>query len=186
MSTAAPGELEVVRAFVNTYDAEDDRETFTSPDALRAWLADRGLLAAGDGPAPRARDVARARELREALRALLRANHGEPPDPDAAARLDAAARRARLSVRFGDDGAARIEPLAPGVDGALGRLLAAVQAAQDDGTWVRLKVCPADDCQAAFYDSSRNRSAVWCDMAVCGNRQKVRKFRARHRSSRSP
>jgi predicted RNA-binding Zn ribbon-like protein len=48
---------------------------------------------------------------------------------------------------------------------------------------VRLKVCPADDCQSAFYDTSRNRSAVWCDMAVCGNRQKVRTFRARRRTS---
>ena len=36
-----------------------------------------------------------------------------------------------------------------------------------------LKVCPADDCQWAFYDQSRNRSAIWCDMEVCGNRHKV-------------
>jgi predicted RNA-binding Zn ribbon-like protein len=87
------------------------------------------------------------------------------------------------AFRFGADGAARLEPLAGGVDGALGRLLARVAAAQDDGTWARLKVCPADDCQVAFYDTSRNRSAVWCDMAVCGNRQKVRSFRERRRST---
>jgi len=48
-----------------------------------------------------------------------------------------------------------------------------------DGTWERLKVCLADDCQWAYYDRSRNRSSVWCDMQVCGNRQKVRAFRAR-------
>jgi predicted RNA-binding Zn ribbon-like protein len=45
---------------------------------------------------------------------------------------------------------------------------------------VRLKVCPADDCQAAFYDKSRNHSAIWCDMAVCGNRAKVREYRERN------
>ena len=64
---------------------------------------------------------------------------------------------------------------------ALGRLLAVVAAAHNDGTWLRLKACPADDCQWAYYDRSRNRSAVWCDMGVCGNRQKVRSFRERTR-----
>jgi predicted RNA-binding Zn ribbon-like protein len=42
-----------------------------------------------------------------------------------------------------------------------------------------MKACAAEDCQYAFFDNSRNRSAVWCDMKVCGNRQKVRSFRAR-------
>ena len=67
-----------------------------------------------------------------------------------------------------------------GVDGALGRMLALVAAAQDEGTWSRLKACLADDCQWAYYDLSRNRSAVWCDMGTCGNRQKVRSYRERH------
>jgi len=48
-----------------------------------------------------------------------------------------------------------------------------------DGTWARVKACVADDCQWAFYDSSRNRSGRWCDMAVCGNREKVRTYRSR-------
>ena len=75
-----------------------------------------------------------------------------------------------------------LEPAASGVDGALGRLLAIVARAIEDGTWQRLKVCPADTCQWAFYDASRNRSAVWCDMRVCGNRAKVRGFRERTRA----
>lgn len=45
-----------------------------------------------------------------------------------------------------------------------------------------MKVCPADDCQWAFYNASRNRSAVWCDMCVCGNCAKVREFRERTRA----
>jgi predicted RNA-binding Zn ribbon-like protein len=48
-----------------------------------------------------------------------------------------------------------------------------------DGSWERLKVCPADDCLWAFYDRSRNRSRRWCDMEVCGNRAKVRGYRER-------
>jgi predicted RNA-binding Zn ribbon-like protein len=182
MAKPAPGELELVRGFVNTWDAEHRAETFSSPGGLRDWLAERALI---DAAAPVGDDdVTHATELRGALRALLRANHGEPVDPAAAAALEHAARRAQLAVRFGGDARTTVEPLAPGVDGALGRLLARVAAAMDDGTWPRLKVCPADDCQWAFYDTSRNRSAVWCDMAVCGNRQKVRSFRERRQRTR--
>ncbi len=93
--------------------------------------------------------------------------------------LDEAAQRARLAVRFDAGGDAHVVSDAEGVDGALGRLLAIVHDAIHDGTWDRLKVCPADDCQVAFYDRSRNHSAVWCDMAVCGNRAKARGYRAR-------
>ena len=49
-----------------------------------------------------------------------------------------------------------------------------------DGTWTRLKACRSDTCQWAFVDQARNRSRQWCDMRVCGNRQKVRTFRSRH------
>ena len=57
--------------------------------------------------------------------------------------------------------------------------LTIVHEADREGQWIRLKVCPADDCQWAFYDRSRNRSATWCDMKVCGNRHKVREYRER-------
>jgi predicted RNA-binding Zn ribbon-like protein len=177
-SNPAPGELELVRAFVNTWDAEDRSEHLPDAAALRAWLAERNLLA----PSGRvtASDHERALEVREALRAMLFAHAGLELDPDAPATIDAAARRARLAVRFGGDGTAHVEAQAGGADGALGRLLAIVAAAMEDGTWERLKVCLADDCQWAYFDNSRNRSAVWCDMRVCGNRRKVRSYRQRH------
>jgi predicted RNA-binding Zn ribbon-like protein len=34
----------------------------------------------------------------------------------------------------------------------------------------KLRACPA--CGWLFLDKSRNGSRIWCDMAVCGNRQK--------------
>ena len=184
MSNPAPGALEHVRAFVNTRDVEHETDALAGPQELAACLEAHELLggAPADGPAATAADVRRAVELREALRAHLRAHHGEPLEPGATEALDAAARRARLTVRFTSLDETALEPQAGGVDGALGRLLALVVAAIDDGTWRRLKVCPADDCQWAFYDESRNRSATWCDMKVCGNRAKVRGFRERTRS----
>ena len=85
-------------------------------------------------------------------------------------------------MRFTGRDEIALAPAAGGVDGALGRLLAIIARAIEDGTWQRLKVCPADTCQWGFYDTSRNRSAVWCDMRVCGNRAKVREFRERTRA----
>src|SRR4051794_8687848 len=176
-SNPAPGELELVRAFVNTYDAEERREDLTGPQALAAWLTGHELL--GPYEAATAGDVRRAVAVREALRAVLLHHAGLELDPGAAAALDEAARRARVEGRFDAGARGRLEPAAGGVDGALGRLLAIVARARADGTWERLKVCLADDCQWAYYDRSRNRSSVWCDMRVCGNRAKVRSYRER-------
>lgn len=175
----APGDLEVIRAFVNTLDVEDADDQLAAPEALVAWLAERDLVDSGV-KATRA-ELRRALELREAFREVLLGHHGGyEVDPEALRTLDAASRRARVEVRFAADGVARAQPARGGVDGALGRMLAIVAHAQSDGTWERLKSCPADDCRWAFYDRSRNRSAVWCNMAVCGNRAKVRSYRERH------
>jgi len=176
-SNPAPGELERVRRFVNTWDEEDRTDALANPAALADWLAGEGLL--GKGERATAADLKRTRALRHALRATLLSHHGDELEPEAPAVLCEASRRARLEVRFAEDGSSRLEPAAPGVDGALGRLVTIAHEAERDGTWRRLKICPADDCLWAFYDKSRNRSAVWCDMRVCGNRHKVREYRAR-------
>jgi predicted RNA-binding Zn ribbon-like protein len=182
MSNPAPGSLETVRAFVNTLDIDDGVELLSTPAELVAWLAEHDLLAGAEGVRATVADLRRATQLRESLRAHLLSHHGQELPAGAAATLDAASRRARLTVRFTGPDETDLEPEAGGVDGGLGRLLAIIARAIDDGTWQRLKACPADTCQWAFYDTSRNRSAVWCDMRVCGNRAKVRGFRERTRA----
>lgn len=176
MSNPAPGELERVRAFVNTWDAEDDSDDIGSPAALAVWLTEQGWLE--EGARVTAAEHKRAIGVRDALRTTLRAHHGHE---EACAQdvLADASHRAKLQVLFDDHGRARLEPAAAGVDGAVGRLLTIAHEADREGRWGRLKVCPADDCQWAFYDQSRNRSATWCDMKVCGNRHKVAQYRER-------
>ena len=44
-----------------------------------------------------------------------------------------------------------------------------------------LRECEAPDCAWLFLDQSRNRSRRWCDMKVCGNRQKARRHYQRTR-----
>ena len=177
MSDHAPGELEIVRAFVNTLDVESRADELASGAALQAWLEDRGLLHGGRASAT---DLHTARALREAIRGLLLENNGVHVSKESAQRLGRAADGARLTLRFDPAGTARLEPAAGGVPGALGRLVAIVAAAMADGTWGRLKACRADRCGWAFYDRARNRSRQWCSMAVCGNRTKARTYRQRH------
>jgi predicted RNA-binding Zn ribbon-like protein len=38
---------------------------------------------------------------------------------------------------------------------------------------LHVKACP--NCHWLFLDKSKNSSRIWCDMAVCGNRQKARR-----------
>ncbi len=169
--------LERVRGLVNTFDTETGADDLDTPAALAEWLSARDLLP--PGVTATAADLARATALREALRDLLLENAGMPAVPAALETLDRQAQRSRITLRF-DRAGGTFGPQATGVDASLGRILADVAAAMADGSWARLKACRADDCRWAFVDSTRNGSRHWCDMRICGNRQKARTFRARH------
>jgi len=41
----------------------------------------------------------------------------------------------------------------------------------------RVRQCSGETCSWLFVDNSRNGKRCWCDMQVCGNRAKVRRFR---------
>lgn len=177
-------QIELIQEFVNTYDVEGGGDEVGSPEALRDWLAKRGLVRV-DAP-PDAAAHARAVAVREGIRALGRVNNGEPLDDAAVAAMNAAARVTPLVVAMGpaDDGAGwRLAPGAGGIDGFVGRLLAAVTATMADGSFSRLKACRNDRCRWLFHDHSRNRSGTWCSMAGCGSRMKSRAYRARQRSA---
>jgi predicted RNA-binding Zn ribbon-like protein len=110
---------------------------------------------------------------------MLRHQDGDHTSP--VTDLDATATRLPLRIVF-DGTRPRLAPALDGARGGLARLLVAIADAHADGGWERLKVCAADDCQWAFYDTSKNRSRHWCSMGVCGNRQKTRTYRARQRA----
>jgi predicted RNA-binding Zn ribbon-like protein len=177
----APEPLELVQRFVNSVDLESGEDELTGPAELRDWLAERELIGA-DERVSRA-DFERALDVREGLRALLMANNGMEADPDRVARLDRAAARAGVRVVFRPGAEPKLAPEARGVDGAIGRLLAIVAGAVEQGRWERLKACPRDVCHWAFFDHTKNHSGRWCQMDVCGNIEKARAFRERKRRS---
>jgi predicted RNA-binding Zn ribbon-like protein len=175
----APGRLALVQMLVNTVDREHGVDLFDEVGGLTEWLDARGLLEPG-GAVSEA-DLEAALDVREALRSLMHVNNGTPEDPGARAVLEAAAARAELRPTFPLEGP-ELVPGRGGVDGALGRVVAATFAAMLDGSWARLKACPREVCGWAFYDRSSNASATWCSMAVCGGRVKAGAYYRRRRA----
>jgi predicted RNA-binding Zn ribbon-like protein len=177
--TRASDDIELVSSFVNTLEknvSRPEEESLDSPEALRAWMKEQGIPA---GDELGAKDLEQAIEFREAMRQLLLSNNGGDLDADVLRRLRTAADAGLIRVEIEDDGQAYPRPAQQGVSALIARLLAAVADIQCAGTWERLKACAAEDCQWAFYDTSRNRSRTWCSMEVCGNRAKTRAYRAR-------
>ncbi|MDQ3985971.1 MAG: CGNR zinc finger domain-containing protein [Actinomycetota bacterium] len=175
---AAPGDLELVRSFLNTRDVEQGTDELATPEGLRTWLTDRGLLDPDVPVTVEERHTTLA--LREGLRALALANNGVAPDRKTLDRLDQASGDLTLRVKLSDD-ELRLVPPDRGVKGALATLVGIVYDSMHAGTWARLKACRNDECLWLFYDHSKNRSGTWCTMAVCGNVMKARAYRRRRK-----
>jgi predicted RNA-binding Zn ribbon-like protein len=163
---AAPEPLRLVQRFVNTCDLSHDR------DWLADWLPERGVHS------PSALDLRRARRLREAIRELLYANNGQASTRESWVALREAADSAGLTIDFAPP---RLVSRADGLERLLGEVVIAAYTAIGEGTWPRLKCCRNHECRWAFYDYSRNRSASWCSMQICGNRTKTSAYRRRLR-----
>jgi predicted RNA-binding Zn ribbon-like protein len=153
-----PADL-IVR-FLNTLDVEEGTDAIDTLDGWASWLSAEGLDGCFGPQDPGA--LERARELRGDLRAL------------ASGEQHAQGRQVDIQVALTADG--QVELSAPTAAGFLAAAAAkvAIQERID-----RVKICPADDCRWAFYDTSRNRSRQWCSMKVCGNRAKARAHRQR-------
>jgi predicted RNA-binding Zn ribbon-like protein len=171
-----PAALRAVQAFVNTLDREHGIEGFATPDGLRRFLTDFGLAERGLRIAEP--DLAHALEVRDSLRDLFVARAGGPCSKSSVRLLEHAAREGGLTVRI-DGHQPLLVATAAGLAGALGQLIASVQTAAADGSLRRLKACRRSSCQWLFWDNSPPASGVWCSMAICGNRTKVGRHRAR-------
>jgi predicted RNA-binding Zn ribbon-like protein len=161
--------------------------------AQQTGLLDPGqvrLLAKSLKPEAAARALRSARELREALAATFYANvDGRPPptaDIRTLERCFLAAERHRelhwqeAAARNGPSGMAwrwgRFEN-----EAELPVWVLAQRAAQLmlPGAMQRVRACGADTCRWLFLDTSKNHTRRWCNMKVCGNRMKARRFQAR-------
>jgi predicted RNA-binding Zn ribbon-like protein len=109
------------------------------------------------------------RRLRASLRSVLESG------AEAAAHLDAAVAEVPVQLRYHPDQARGAIPLHAAIP--LDRLRLAICTAALDAAHLdrsRVRRCASRRCVLLFYDASRNRSRRWCDMAICGNRAKVK------------
>lgn len=174
----APGELALVQAFLNTEDRLCKVDELTSPKALREWLVHRQLLSSE--VTVESADLERARELRESLRTLVLAGTDRKVPANVLARLNQMATSTPVHAVFAPRGAdVRLTGARDSVAGALGSIVAAVTISQIREDWGRFKICRSPDCSRAYYDRSRNRSAIWCSTQYCGNRFNAKRTRRR-------
>lgn len=186
MVTDRAEELELVGGDIaldlaNTVNGPRDRvldeDFLRTPADLAAWAVHAGVV---DAPPPVDEDVlAQVRALRRAIYAVFRAvAEGRDPDPADLAALSAIHAAATARARLAPDGGG----FALAWDGeVLGPLATAAVDLLRHGPLHRLKLC--HDCPWLFLDTSRNRSRRWCSMNECGARSKMRRYRARQRTS---
>jgi predicted RNA-binding Zn ribbon-like protein len=172
----------------------------------QSGLADEGQCAAlqGTSHTPAAAKALRsARELREALAAWFYTADGDPARPEAVKTLEGCfleAGRHRELAEFRDrhlESAPRESSISLRVAWTWGRFedhprlpvwliaRAAADLLASEGT-DRIHQCKSAACRWLFLDMSRNHSRCWCDMKLCGNRMKARRFQRRLKPKSSP
>jgi predicted RNA-binding Zn ribbon-like protein len=198
MAKSLPAEsvdAERVLAFINTLSARPTAapvERLHSYDALAEWAREQHLVSAAASarliaearrhPHQAAAVLARAKEFREALNSLAAAiDGGRQPAPAALETIGESLAVAYANARLVPHGgmlqwvASAEEDLNRVVweiARAAGRLVVSPRLA-------RVRACAAGDCGWWFVDDTKNRSRRWCDMKLCGNREKLRRFRAK-------
>lgn len=162
----------------------------------------RLVAAARRHPAAAAAVLRRARTLREALFAIFSAVAGGGAPEGAYLEtlndeLKRALGHARLVAGRGGPSVRSVAAAAPnpvcrwswgGAGDDLDRILWPVARSAAElltaDRLARVRVCGAGNCAWLFLDTSRNRSRRWCDMKVCGNREKAHRHYRRSRKAR--
>ena len=143
-----------------------DHDHLRDGDDAARYLADHRVAVPAVRPTPR--QLERLAAIRGVVRDRAEGRDGwQPP---LAALLGAA--RFRVTA---DGGIASIDT---GWDAFADDLVVALVELVRRGD--RVSVCANRACRLVFVDDSRNRSRRWCDNAGCGNRVRVRRYRATH------
>ena len=127
--------------------------------------------------------LARAIDVREALyRLFAAASGGKRPRPADLAlvneQIPLAFKRSRIAAA-GEHYVLRVDAAADDLLSPLAPVIKSTVDLLTSPALDRVRTCAADTCEWLFLDTTKNRTRRWCDMKVCGNREKVRRFRSR-------
>ena len=134
----------------------------------------------------------RAINLREAMYAIFSALMKKQTAPAVAmdtlnAYIRDAAQHSRLVQKKDVQREGRCEWRFDDLTSAFGAMLWPITRAAADllasSDLAQVRACSSPTCQWLFLDTSKNHHRRWCNMKVCGNRAKVRKFYAKKKTA---
>jgi predicted RNA-binding Zn ribbon-like protein len=167
--------LDVANSVILRFDHEKSVDRFAMPEQVDSFCEAAARLSAERDifPAlapPSATNRVNLIELREATDRYFRQliETGQDENDLLAALLTASAK------------ALKNAPDRHSLEAATARSVLNLMAGPDRA---RLRIC--GHCGWLFIDRSKNRSRIWCDMAVCGNRQKAAKHYRRKKETAS-
>ncbi|NDK32507.1 CGNR zinc finger domain-containing protein [Nesterenkonia haasae] len=175
----APQPLQLVQQFLNTRSLMRNFDLLDTPLSFTTWCTETAGISLKRMPDEQ--DLERYRSLREALRKLLLSHMSGSPAEKASAseEINRIMGPDLLQASFTQLAEPKVTARQDGDTSLEGRLMEAAVDAHYRKIWRRLKVCANEDCRWSFFDRSKNRSATWCDMAICGSRTKMRLYRQR-------
>jgi predicted RNA-binding Zn ribbon-like protein len=161
-------------------------------DVIR-FIEQLKLISAGDArrllrgaPENKAEKVVTAiRELREAMAGILYAGvAGKSPSGSSVRKLEACLNEAKVQQQLHWEGAKLEWKLvqSPSLAAPLWLLTLCAEQLITSDQMQLLRECGNDKCRWLFLDTSKNHTRRWCDMKICGNRMKARRFKAHHRA----
>lgn len=161
----------------------DDLLRFTCQSGLLSERQARNLERLQASDAERAEVLKQAKELRETLAAIVYAQLDQKKIPAAALlALEKYFKQAESHRQLAAD-QLQVSWNWPAFDCEIAApiwLLA--QTAADfllSHRLPQLRSCASGTCRWLFVDTSKNHTRRWCDMKICGNRMKARRYQAR-------
>jgi predicted RNA-binding Zn ribbon-like protein len=169
-------------AIVDLLNSRAHGVTPALPDTLESpQTAGRILRPFGqpEGQQPTPSLIAEVRDLRAALLDIVTASE---PEETAAGWAQITRWSSSITLRqvFAAPGEVALQQI--GGDPVIGGITVAVAELVADGTWRRIRACANETCAHAFYDTTRSRTQRWHSYEVCGNRNNVAAYRARHKA----
>jgi predicted RNA-binding Zn ribbon-like protein len=194
--TAGHLALDFANTLDNRYDPERLLELLLTYERFLAFCMQCGIISRQqmrklllETNEPEARRVLkRVVELREALYVLFRAvaadQRADRSSLRTLNRFLAKARVPEVIVWHRPQFTRECCDLAETPDGPLWPVIEAATDLLTSPDRHHVRECHEQTCRWLFLDRSKNHSRRWCDMRICGNRSKARRFHARRRGTK--
>jgi predicted RNA-binding Zn ribbon-like protein len=178
-----PDELATLYDFANSLDLRRYRDrdgrhsafdALGTPSQATDWLRTHGLWSSNQ--TLNEQDYQHALALRAALRDVVAIDPAmRNQDIGALRRLEAAATPFPLTLGIRTSPPMlELRPLQ-----GVGKVVAELFRLFELGDLGRLKTCASDDCHWIFFDRTKPANRRWCSSNRCGNRAKVKRYRAK-------